>query len=172
MIAPTGETDIFFIPQVIDKTLILNYNNGDNNNSAVSFGTGGGTDVGDQKPGPQDGQELDLQTLYKLPNAHNFYCPNCNSCITKVIILRDDGSSLLPMRFSSSGGTYQLPVSSNVQTEEQQRSGPSIVERGAGDGLEDNSGEEGGRVLCSNCFSFLVPIGKLFSYSSLVKLFF
>ncbi|KAG7014526.1 Membrane protein of ER body 1 [Cucurbita argyrosperma subsp. argyrosperma] len=93
-IAPTGEAaDIIFIPHVIDKTLILN--RGNNNSTPPPYdvsdiGGGGGGAVGDGYPKPIEGeQELDLQTLYNIPDSHNFYCPTCNCCITKVIIRRD-----------------------------------------------------------------------------------
>ncbi|KAL6271173.1 hypothetical protein ACE6H2_028084 [Prunus campanulata] len=34
----------------------------------------------------QEVSELYLERVYERPAAHDFYCPNCNSCITKVII--------------------------------------------------------------------------------------
>lgn len=34
----------------------------------------------------QEVSELYLERVYEKPAAHDFYCPNCNSCITKVII--------------------------------------------------------------------------------------
>lgn len=30
--------------------------------------------------------DLYLERIYEKPSSHNFYCPNCQSCITKVII--------------------------------------------------------------------------------------
>ena len=189
-IAPTGEADIIYIPHVVDKTLILNRNNSNkniNNNltppSTVSLlDIGGGntvTEVVYRKPF-EDGQELDLQTLYKLPNSHNFFCPNCKSCITKVIILRDPPSS--PSRspqpqWGSKDREYdQLPSSTNIPPEITTRARspspspspspgprPGVVQQtGALDDNEIISREEGGgRIICSNCFSFLTPIGEL-----------
>ncbi|KAM5563041.1 hypothetical protein ABKV19_017968 [Rosa sericea] len=34
----------------------------------------------------QEVSELYLERVYEKPVAHEFYCPNCNSCITKVLI--------------------------------------------------------------------------------------
>ncbi|XP_040363782.1 membrane protein of ER body-like protein isoform X2 [Rosa chinensis] len=34
----------------------------------------------------QEVSELYLERVYEKPAAHEFYCPNCNSCITKVLI--------------------------------------------------------------------------------------
>ncbi|KAF3963136.1 hypothetical protein CMV_012445 [Castanea mollissima] len=34
--------------------------------------------------------ELHLETLYKKPGKHNFYCPNCKVCIDKVLIRSEE----------------------------------------------------------------------------------
>lgn len=34
----------------------------------------------------QEVSELYLEKVYEKPAAHEFYCPNCNACITKVLI--------------------------------------------------------------------------------------
>ncbi|XP_023549033.1 membrane protein of ER body-like protein [Cucurbita pepo subsp. pepo] len=152
-IAPTGEAaDIIFIPHVIDKTLILN--RGNNNSTppppydVSDIGGGGGGAVGDGYPKPIEGeQELDLQTLYKLPDSHNFYCPTCNCCITKVIIRRDPPSPRLNV----------IPPEIRPQSPGPDAGGTDVRPR------EFNPDDDGcGRidVLCSNCFSFLAPIGK------------
>lgn len=156
-IAPTGEAaDIIFIPHVIDKTLILN--RGNNNSTppppydVSDIGGGGGGAVGDGYPKPIEGeQELDLQTLYKLPNSHNFYCPTCNCCITKVIIRRDPPSPRLNV----------IPPEIRPQSPGPDAGGTDVRPR------EFNPDDDGcGRidVLCSNCFSFLAPIGELFYF--------
>ncbi|CAK9309833.1 unnamed protein product [Citrullus colocynthis] len=177
-IAPTGEADIIYIPHVMDKTLILNRNNSNKNNnnptppstvSLLDVGGGGGAvaEVVYRKPF-EDEQELhlQLQTLYNLPNSHNFYCPNCKSCITKVIILRDAPRSLSPPPRSGSkdGAYHELPPSTNIPTETR----PQSPRRDAGeiavdDGRIISSEEGGGRIICSNCFSFLLPIGAWIS---------
>ncbi|KAJ6338789.1 hypothetical protein OIU76_008277 [Salix suchowensis] len=38
-------------------------------------------------------KELYLESVYKKDVAHEFYCPNCNSCIQKVIILGNEEGS-------------------------------------------------------------------------------
>ncbi|XP_038899240.1 membrane protein of ER body 2-like [Benincasa hispida] len=177
-IAPTGEADIIYIPHVIDKTLILNRNNNDKNHdnltppSTVSLlDIGGGNSVTEiiyRKPF-EDERELYLQTLYELPNSHNFYCPNCKNCITKVIILRDTPSSPSrsprPLSDSKDGAYEALPSSTNIPTETRPRSpGLDVIgEVGVDDGEIHSSEEGGGRIICSNCFSFLLPIGAWIS---------
>ncbi|XP_068321781.1 membrane protein of ER body-like protein [Pyrus communis] len=44
----------------------------------------------------QEASELYLERVYQKPAAHDFYCPNCNSCITKVIIRGREPESTLP----------------------------------------------------------------------------
>lgn len=39
--------------------------------------------------------DVENQRLYELPNSHDFYCTNCESSITKVIILRNPPSRSL-----------------------------------------------------------------------------
>ncbi|XP_048336448.2 membrane protein of ER body-like protein isoform X2 [Ziziphus jujuba] len=33
--------------------------------------------------------EIYLEKLYQKPESHEFYCPNCKTCITKVLIIRE-----------------------------------------------------------------------------------
>ncbi|XP_058005884.1 membrane protein of ER body-like protein isoform X2 [Hevea brasiliensis] len=44
-----------------------------------------------RKGSRQDETELYLDEFFKKPVAHKFFCPNCNSCIKKVVI-RESGS--------------------------------------------------------------------------------
>ncbi|KAL6340018.1 hypothetical protein AAG906_038853 [Vitis piasezkii] len=39
--------------------------------------------------------EFELERLLEKPNSHKFYCPNCNSCIEKIILLRREQERLL-----------------------------------------------------------------------------
>ncbi|XP_061346774.1 membrane protein of ER body-like protein [Gastrolobium bilobum] len=38
----------------------------------------------------QERQELYLESVFQKPQTHGFYCPNCNSCIQKVYIQKDE----------------------------------------------------------------------------------
>ncbi|XP_022158090.1 uncharacterized protein LOC111024659 [Momordica charantia] len=159
-IPASGEAEILIMPHVMDKTLILDHNN--NNNPppplTVSLPDGGGGGDGDKTA--QEQQELYLKTLYTLSNSQNFYCPNCKSCITRVIILRDapssnGGAHSPPPSQSLSHGPRELPLSSPR---------PAIVESppqvpAAVPGEEDETGS----IFCGNCFSFLTPIGAWIS---------
>ncbi|KAM1483569.1 hypothetical protein ACFX15_034810 [Malus domestica] len=44
----------------------------------------------------QEASELYLERVYQKPATHDFYCPNCNSCITKVIIRGREPENTLP----------------------------------------------------------------------------
>ena len=50
--------------------------NGTSGYKRVELRTENGTEVTD----------LYLERIYEKPSSHNFYCPNCQACITKVII--------------------------------------------------------------------------------------
>ena len=39
--------------------------------------------------------EFELGRLLEEPDSHNFYCPNCNACIEKIILLRREQERLL-----------------------------------------------------------------------------
>ncbi|KAF2284532.1 hypothetical protein GH714_026177 [Hevea brasiliensis] len=54
-------------------------------------GTGACESITFRKGSRQDETELYLDEFYKKPVAHEFFCPNCNSCIKKVVI-RESGS--------------------------------------------------------------------------------
>ncbi|CAN6684799.1 unnamed protein product [Malus baccata var. baccata] len=44
----------------------------------------------------QEASELYLERVYQKPATHDFYCPNCKSCITKVIIRGREPENTLP----------------------------------------------------------------------------
>ncbi|XP_023004885.1 membrane protein of ER body 2-like [Cucurbita maxima] len=52
--------------------------------------------------------DVENQRLYELPNSHDFYCTNCKSSITKVIILRNPPSWSL---ISTAGKSTEPPPS-------------------------------------------------------------
>lgn len=43
-------------------------------------------------------EELYLETLYKKPDKHAFYCPNCKACIDKVLIHDTDEELIIRSR--------------------------------------------------------------------------
>lgn len=45
-----------------------------------------------RKESRQDVTELYLDEVYKKPVTHEFYCPHCHSCITKVVIREIDSA--------------------------------------------------------------------------------
>ncbi|PQP95934.1 membrane protein of ER body-like protein [Prunus yedoensis var. nudiflora] len=56
----------------------------DSSPSKQAIERGGGVNLREIRE--QEVSELYLERVYEKPAAHDFYCPNCNSCITKVII--------------------------------------------------------------------------------------
>lgn len=68
----------------------------------------------------EEATEIYLEKLYEKQESHEFYCPNCRTCITKVLIIRE--------RYHPEPTP---PVIHPIKEE----------------------------LRCSNCFSFLVPVG-------------
>lgn len=57
--------------------------------SSTNQGTTGHGDISHIK----EVAELYLERVFEKPAAHEFYCPNCNSCIKKVIIRGNEEGS-------------------------------------------------------------------------------
>ncbi|WOK95362.1 membrane protein of ER body-like protein [Canna indica] len=80
--------------------------------------------------------EFDLQRILEEQDTHDLYCPNCNSCITKRVILRKRKRS----------------------SRESQRDVPSKKMHDEGTGkLDVNDTPEPDVFRCLSCFSFFIP---------------
>ncbi|KAJ6701480.1 GLYCINE-RICH PROTEIN FAMILY [Salix koriyanagi] len=55
-------------------------------------------------------KELYLESVYKKDVAHEFYCPNCNSCIQKVIIRGNEPAPNLEQFKCSSCFSFVIPI--------------------------------------------------------------
>ncbi|KAJ6714686.1 FE(2+)/MN(2+) TRANSPORTER PCL1 [Salix viminalis] len=55
-------------------------------------------------------KELYLESVYKKDVAHEFYCPNCNSCIQKVIIRGNEPALNLEQFKCSSCFSFLIPI--------------------------------------------------------------
>ncbi|KAG5223609.1 membrane protein of ER body [Salix suchowensis] len=55
-------------------------------------------------------KELYLERVYKKDVAHEFYCPNCNSCIQKVIIRGNEPAPNLEQFKCSSCFSFLIPI--------------------------------------------------------------
>lgn len=97
--------------------------------------------------------EMDVERVLEEQETLDLFCPNCNSCITKRVILRKRKRIVA-----------DLPVDA-AEYEEIQPILPSGVEASPGAFVaNDPSNDIGTDVFrCLSCFSFLIPKGKTLS---------
>ncbi|KAI5561626.1 hypothetical protein BDE02_15G000100 [Populus trichocarpa] len=132
----------------------------------------------------QEVTELDVEKVLEKQNTHDLYCPNCNSCITRRVILRrrtrkihkaprkpkhTKADTILPSQ-SDANSTYSDANSADSAN------GPShdIANIGSNDiptpAVDEYNGDRQPDVFrCLSCFSFFIPAGngfKLFRVSS------
>ncbi|XP_039022801.1 membrane protein of ER body-like protein [Hibiscus syriacus] len=111
----------------------------------------------------EDLVDLDVERVLDKQNTHHLYCPNCNSCITKKVILRrrpkfsirhrpKRGSKLDPIPNSAGlGGSDDTPeIHPNVS--------PVAAPDEQNDGREQEQKQEA--FSCLSCFSLFIPIGN------------
>ncbi|KAF9603750.1 hypothetical protein IFM89_037836 [Coptis chinensis] len=116
--------------------------------------------VGQSKESKQEVAEWDLERVLDEQETHDLYCPNCNSCITKRVILRKRKRKISNLQYESK----------REKTEANQSSSLSIGDRGHNTTLTGQDGipaavgtsgrdHETGPDLfrCLSCFSFFIP---------------
>ncbi|KAF9667223.1 hypothetical protein SADUNF_Sadunf15G0000200 [Salix dunnii] len=132
----------------------------------------------------QEVTELDVEKVLEKQNTHDLYCPNCNSCITRRVILRRRTKKIQKAhrkpKYSKSDTT--LPSQSNANstfsdansTDPANGPGHDIAITGSSDSPtpavdEYNADGQPDVFRCLSCFSFFIPAGngfKLFWVSS------
>ncbi|GAV69110.1 VIT1 domain-containing protein [Cephalotus follicularis] len=109
--------------------------------------------------------ELDIERVLQKQNTHDLYCPNCNSCITRRVILRRRKPKIRSLRRKVERDVgSQLDANSSRAPDDGGCGIPNICSNGsptlaADDGNQDR---EPDIFRCFSCFSFFVPIGNGF----------
>lgn len=99
--------------------------------------------------------EMDIEKVLEEQDTHDLYCPNCNSCITKRVILRKrKRTSRDPQVDTRREKTQPLlrpdmeaSTDTTVATDPSHETEPDVFR-------------------CLSCFSFFIPMGKFFSQKS------
>ncbi|XP_014505302.1 membrane protein of ER body-like protein isoform X2 [Vigna radiata var. radiata] len=113
----------------------------------------------------QPREEFDVEAVLEKQETHDLFCPNCNSCITKRVILKKRKRNPGNIDIKSIGRPRWLDSpehpSANQGDSANVRSEPDIViqEPPADD---DQPHEEPEVFRCLSCFSFFIPSGKCF----------
>ncbi|XP_011003328.1 PREDICTED: membrane protein of ER body-like protein isoform X1 [Populus euphratica] len=132
----------------------------------------------------QEMTEFDVEKVLEKQNTHDLYCPNCNSCITRRVILRRRTRKIhkAPRKPKHTKADSVLPSQSDANSAYSDASsadsanGPShdIANIGSNDiptpAVDEYNGDRQPDVFrCLSCFSFFIPAGncfKLFRVSS------
>ncbi|XAR52107.1 hypothetical protein NMG60_11020010 [Bertholletia excelsa] len=129
-------------------------------------------DIEPIKESDKEFSEFDVERVLEKQNTHDLYCPNCNSCITRRVILRkrkrrikipgeDIKHNKLETVSSESGA-----ISTNATG--------SLDHRAAGDSSDtpaandSNLDREPDIFRCLSCFSLFIPMGSGFK---VIKIF-
>ncbi|KAL3524508.1 hypothetical protein ACH5RR_017342 [Cinchona calisaya] len=117
-----------------------------------------------------EGTDIDVERVLEKQNTHDLYCPNCNSCITRRVILhkrkrriRITGEDVKRNKLETavdSSLTCSSGQATNIQvhsTAEIQLDGTSIP------AVNDSEREREPDIFrCLSCFSFFIPTGNGF----------
>ncbi|EEF46721.1 conserved hypothetical protein [Ricinus communis] len=114
--------------------------------------------------------ELDIERVLQKQNTHDLYCPNCNSCITRRVILRrrkpkgrnahHKSKHNKPDRIFSSKLDVNSATSTKIEARDTVNIHSSDNAAGMADDYNSNRGPEIFR--CLSCFSFFIPTGHCF----------
>ncbi|KAJ9546346.1 hypothetical protein OSB04_018889 [Centaurea solstitialis] len=108
------------------------------------------------KDGEDEIAEFDVETVIKKQETHDLFCPNCNSCITKRVILRKRKRRIPAL---SEDAKRNKPETS-VQNELNAVSSNNEAQPPASD--ESDHQREPDVFRCLSCFSIFMPTGTGF----------
>ncbi|KAJ4971644.1 hypothetical protein NE237_004743 [Protea cynaroides] len=120
------------------------------------------------KDGRQEVTELDVERVIEEQNTHDLYCPNCNSCITRRVILRKRKRKIRSIHYDGKREKIDTVVNLDGST-----SAPAIID----DNLSttppvDDPVRETERDIfrCVSCFTFFIPTVKQMGNQNLLDL--
>ncbi|RRT75015.1 hypothetical protein B296_00014200, partial [Ensete ventricosum] len=105
------------------------------------------------KEGKLKAVEFDLERILEEQDTHDLYCPNCNSCITKRVILRKR------KRMVEHGGP------SKKVNEEKNDAGKLDVPAPSGEMTNPSDAPEPDVFRCLSCFSFFMPAAFVYAHA-------
>ncbi|CAA0824736.1 Membrane protein of ER body-like protein [Striga hermonthica] len=114
--------------------------------------------------------ELDVERVIKKQNTHDLYCPNCNSCITRRVILRKRKRRVRTSDEEAKRNKTENVVGSTLGKGSVQSQGDHVHDEDTADNIDDQipnvnevERESGPEVFtCLSCFSFFIPTGNGF----------
>ncbi|GER46769.1 vacuolar iron transporter (VIT) family protein [Striga asiatica] len=114
--------------------------------------------------------ELDVERVIKKQNTHDLYCPNCNSCITRRVILRKRKRRVRTSDEEAKRNKTENVVGSTLGKDSVQSHGDHVHDEDTADNIDaqiptvnEVERESGPEVFrCLSCFSFFIPTGNGF----------
>lgn len=103
--------------------------------------------------------EFDLEKVLEEQDTHDLYCPNCNSCITKRVILRKRKRLLTEIQ-------NDVPAKKVHEEPCNTRKSDSYAVSDEMTNLTDSS--EPDIFRCLSCFSFFIPTGMSINYHYII----
>ncbi|WRX19205.1 hypothetical protein QQP08_011692 [Theobroma cacao] len=109
----------------------------------------------------EDLMELDVERVLEKQNTHDLYCPNCNSCITRRVILHRRKPKISNIRHKPKHVKKLTPIPISV-VDGRGGNSPKIYSNDSptlAPGVQNNSTEQEA-FSCLSCFSLFIPIGN------------
>lgn len=114
-----------------------------------------------------EGAEVDVERVLQKQNTHDLYCPNCNSCITRRVILRKRKRQVRITGEDVKRNKLEVITDSTAKGSYQQATGnqdhgtgyihPEVISERA---VNDHEHERGPDIFrCLSCFSIFIPTG-------------
>ncbi|KAK6250849.1 hypothetical protein SCA6_004854 [Theobroma cacao] len=109
----------------------------------------------------EDLMELDVERVLEKQNTHDLYCPNCNSCITRRVILHRRKPKISNICHKPKHVKKLNPIPISV-VDGRGGNSPKIYSNDSptlAPGVQNNSTEQEA-FSCLSCFSLFIPIGN------------
>ncbi|XP_024995493.1 membrane protein of ER body-like protein isoform X2 [Cynara cardunculus var. scolymus] len=111
--------------------------------------------------------EFDVETVLKKQDTHDLYCPNCNSCITKRVILRKRKRRIPAPGEDAKRNKSETPIPSQVNVVSSNSQAQNGSELSLDDVQPPASNEYDHQIepdvfRCLSCFSIFMPTGTGF----------
>jgi DNA-directed RNA polymerase subunit RPC12/RpoP len=138
----TVSAQILAAPEEMSMPTVMMSENGSSSKSEIYSSLSATREKGSTSNSVVNIKELDLEKVLEEQVTHDLYCPNCNSCITRRVILKkrkriakDDKSDLRPEKL------------------------PFIVHKETTNENLDEREQTNVLFKCLSCFSFFIPTG-------------
>jgi hypothetical protein len=116
--------------------------------------------------------DLDVQAVLERQETHDLYCPNCNSCITRRIILRKRKRKVQNSRLKTKHDKYEMPLGTELVTNPATASDQgddinNIFSSGSPTNADEgySADREVDIFRCLSCFTIFIPSGNIYPIS-------